>query len=53
MSTGWILLGTGIAIAGLVLATSWLRRDHEAELGSVSHQWIAEHRAGQGYDPQR
>jgi hypothetical protein len=49
----WIVLGMGIAVAGLVLATSWLRRDHEGNLGSVSHQWIAEQRMGQGHDSQR
>jgi hypothetical protein len=53
VNTGWIVLGTAIAVAGLVLAASRFRRDQETDFGSVSHQWIAEHRAGQGYDPQR
>jgi hypothetical protein len=52
VNSGWIVLGLCIAVAGVALAAAWLRRDHE-DLGSVSHQWVAEHRAGQGYDPQR
>jgi hypothetical protein len=53
VNTGWIVLGTVVAAAGLVLAASRFRRDQEADFGSVSHQWIVEHRAGQGYDSQR
>jgi hypothetical protein len=52
VNAGWIVLGMATAIAALVLATTWLRRG-DVDLGSVSHQWIAEQRAGQGYDPQR
>lgn len=53
MNASWILLGVAVAVAVVVLVTSWLRRDHDVDLGSVSHQWIAEQRMGQGHDPQR
>jgi hypothetical protein len=49
----WIVLGLGIAVAVLMFATSWLRRAQDVDLGSVSDQWIAEQRLGQGHDPQR
>ena len=45
--TFWIgLLLTACALAILVL-TSWRRRVLTAELGTVSAQWLSEHR---GYD---
>ena len=53
VNAGWIVLGMGAAVTVLALATSWLRRDHHADLGSVSHHWIAEQRLGQGQDPHR
>ena len=49
----WILLAVGIAGAVVMLVTSWVRRDQYADLGTVSHQWIAEQRFGQGQNPQR
>ena len=52
MNEAWILLGMAIAAAIVVLATTWFRRGEHVDLGSVSHQWIAEQRAGQGYDSQ-
>jgi hypothetical protein len=48
----WTFLGMAVAIAGFMLATTWFRRGEHADLGSVSHQWIAEQRAGQPYDRQ-
>jgi len=53
MNVSWIIGGMGVAGAVLVLAKSWLRREHDVDLGSVSHQWIAEQRMGQGHDSQR
>ena len=53
MTAGWLVLGMAVGLAGLVLATTWLRRNEQVDLGSVSHQWIAEQRAGQAYDSQR
>ena len=53
MSLGLIAIGIGLigAIAGV--AASWYRSSQAADLGSVSHQWVAERRAGQRYDAQR
>jgi hypothetical protein len=48
-----IVLGIGVAVAVLMLTTSWRRRDQERDLGRVSHQWIAEQRMGQKHDSQR
>ena len=53
VNEAWILLGMAVAAGGVVLATTWLRRGERVDLGSVSHQWIAEQRTGQGYDSQR
>ena len=53
MNVAWIVLGIGVAVAVLMITTSWRRRDQQRDLGSVSHQWIAEQRMGQGHDPQR
>ena len=45
----------GLAVAGIIaaLSTSWRRSDRAADLGAVSHQWIAEHRLGSGEDSRR
>ena len=53
MTAGWLVLSLAVAAASLILGTTWFRRGGNIDLGSVSHQWIAEQRAGQGYDPQR
>jgi hypothetical protein len=53
VNVGWIVLGMGIAVAVFMLATSWFRRDLGGDLGSVSHQWLAEQRMGQEHGPQR
>ena len=53
VNAGWILLAIGTVGAVVWLATSWARRDHYADLGTVSHHWIAEQRLGRGQNPQR
>jgi hypothetical protein len=53
VNAGLIVLGLSLAVAVLLLATSWLRRDQALDLGSVSSHWLAEQRMGQGQDPQR
>jgi hypothetical protein len=54
VNAAWIVLAVGAAaVAMLMFTTSWRRRDQEVDLGSVSHQWIAEQRLGQGHDSQR
>jgi hypothetical protein len=44
-----------LAVAGAIvaLASFWRRGAHAADLGAVSHQWIAEHRLGSGEDSRR
>jgi hypothetical protein len=53
MNTVWVALALGIAGAILALITSWRRRTNPTDLGAVSHQWIAEHRAASGQDSRR
>jgi len=50
----WFFAAWAIAGAAIIaVLRSWGRRDHTPDLGGVSAQWIAEHRAGTGYDSQR
>jgi len=53
MNTGWIIVLVGLAAAVVAAASSWLSRRDEFDLGTVSHQWIAEQRFGAGGDPRR
>jgi hypothetical protein len=45
--TVWIGLLLSACVLALVIVMSWRRRVQMAELGSVSEQWLIEHR---GYD---
>ena len=45
--TLWIGLLLTVCVLGVLLLTSYRRRVHMAELGTVSAQWLSEHR---GYD---
>jgi hypothetical protein len=50
----WFLAAWAVAgVALFFVIKSWQRRVHSPDLGGVSAQWIAEHRAGSGYDSQR
>lgn len=51
VNIGWVVV---VALAGVivVIAATWLRRHKDLDLGSVSLQWIAEQRLGQGHDAQ-
>jgi hypothetical protein len=53
VNPNWIILAVGVAGAVVMPATSRLRRDRVVDLGTVSHQWMAEQRLGRGNDPQR
>ena len=53
VNAAWIVLGVGFVVAMLIVMTSRRRREHERDLGSVSHQWMAEQRMGHGQDSQR
>jgi hypothetical protein len=53
VNPNWIVLAVGVVGAAVMLATSRWRRDRAVDLGSVSHQWMAEQRLGQGHDSRR
>jgi predicted ATPase len=53
MSSLFIMIGLGAAGVAILIAALWRRGSASAELGSVSHQWIAELRAGEPYDSSR
>lgn len=45
-NTTWLVGGLAIAAIILAVVTSWYRRGREPDLGTVSHQWMAEQRLG-------
>ena len=45
--TFWIGLVLSACVLAVLVLTSWRRRVQMAELGTVSEQWLSEHR---GYD---
>jgi len=53
MNSVWVLAALGVAVAVVSLVATWIRGDRPADMGSVSSQWIAEHRLGQGNDSRR
>jgi len=53
VNPSWIVLAVFIAGAIVMFATSRLRRRQVVDLGTVSHQWMAEQRFDQGHDSQR
>jgi nitrogen fixation-related uncharacterized protein len=50
-----LLLIVSVAVVGVVVAIAalWYRATQADDLGSVSHVWIAELRAGDPYDSSR
>lgn len=50
-----VLIVTGLSVVGAALAAAavWYRSTQAADLGSVSHTWVAELRAGEPYDSTR
>jgi len=50
-----VLIVTGLGVVGVALAAValWYRSTQAADLGSVSHTWVAELRAGEPYDSSR
>lgn len=50
-----VIVIASIAVAGAALAVLalWYRRGQPSDLGSVSHTWVAELRAGDPYDSSR
>ena len=51
MNAIWMIL-LAVGVTAVVAAVRWSQgRGSESDLGSVSHQWIAEHRLSQTQDP--
>jgi len=48
-----VIVGLGVVGAAVVGARLWYRSVQAHDLGSVSHVWIAELRAGDPYDSSR
>lgn len=53
MSTVWIVVGLAAVGAVIALVASLQRGGPHADLGTVSSQWISEHRLGQNQDSRR
>ncbi len=53
MSTVLIVVGLGVVATALAAVGIWYRSTQAADLGSVSHTWVAELRAGEPYDSSR
>ena len=53
MTTVWVVVGLGVLAAIIAIVASRQRQDHHSDFGSVSHQWISEHRFGQADDRRR
>lgn len=53
MNTLLIVAGLGVVGVALAAAALWYRSTQAADLGSVSHTWVAELRAGEPYDSSR
>jgi hypothetical protein len=52
MNVLWIIVGLGV-LAAIARTIAWSHERREADLGFVSHHWVAEHRMAQAQDPQR
>ena len=53
MNTVLIVGGLGVVAAVVGVAALWFRSAQAADMGSVSHTWVAELRAGEPYDSNR
>jgi hypothetical protein len=53
MNTMWVVVGLGIAGIAFALVMSWLRGGLHSDMGTVSQQWITEHRLGTRPDSRR
>jgi hypothetical protein len=53
MNTVLIVVSLGVVGGVLAAAALWYRSTQAADLGSVSHTWVAELRAGEPYDSTR
>ena len=53
MTTVMIVVAVGVVAAVAGVAALWFRSEQSADMGSVSHTWVAELRAGEPYDSNR
>lgn len=53
MNTVLIVVGLGVVVGVVAAAALWFRGTQATDLGSVSHTWVAELRAGEPYDSTR
>jgi hypothetical protein len=53
MNTVLVIVSLGVVGAALAAVALWYRGTQAADLGSVSHTWVAELRAGEPYDSNR
>ena len=53
VSALWVVAGLAAVGAVIALVASWQRGGPHADLGSVSSQWISEHRLGSNQDSRR
>jgi hypothetical protein len=53
VSAVWIVVGLAAVGAVIALVAAWQRGGPHADLGTVSSQWISEHRLGSNQDSRR
>jgi uncharacterized membrane protein len=53
MNLVWIAVGLGALTAVVALIRRSRARGRQADMGTVSHQWISEHRLSQTQDSRR
>lgn len=53
MTTVVIVVAVGAVAVVAGVAALWFRTEQSADMGSVSHTWVAELRAGEPYDSNR
>jgi hypothetical protein len=49
----WMFVLGCAALAAILMKVRWHGHGRQADLGSVSEQWVAEHRLSQAQDSQR
>lgn len=52
MNILWIVFALCVVAAVVAFAASWHHRNQKADLGTLSHQWMAEQRLGAGHHSQ-
>lgn len=53
MNAVWVIVGLAVVGAVIALVTALQRSGPHGDLGTVSSQWISEHRLGQNQDSRR